>query len=44
MSMRDPVIEWGPNMAQLTQAIHGSIVDVWQEIADTQSAGSWGQP
>lgn len=39
-----PTIMWEPNMAQLTQAIHDSITDVWSEIADTQSAGSWGNP
>jgi hypothetical protein len=39
-----PTIMWEPNMAQLTTAIHGSIVNLWQEIAETQSAGSWGGP
>lgn len=39
-----PTIMWEPNMGQLTEAIHQSIADVWREIADTQSAGSWGNP
>jgi hypothetical protein len=39
-----PVVEWSPSMAQLTAGIHQSIVELWQQIAETQSSGGWGGP
>jgi hypothetical protein len=39
-----PVIEWSPSMAQLTHSIHQSISELWQQIAETQSTGAWGNP
>jgi len=39
-----PTAEWAPNMAQLTNAIHDSIVDLWAKIAEDGSAGEWGAP
>lgn len=39
-----PVIEWSPSMAQLTQGIHESVAELWQQIAESQSAGAWGGP
>jgi hypothetical protein len=39
-----PTAEWSPNMAQLTHAIHESISNLWQQIAEDGSAGEWGAP
>ena len=39
-----PTAEWAPNMSQLTNAVHQSIVTLWEQIAEDSSAGEWGAP